>query len=73
MLGYPEHAARRWEPIRLRLRLFSAPGSLARHPRRNWLHPPARNPWTVLILAGLRRLREPPRRVRRGGSATLVP
>lgn len=57
MLGYPQHAVRRWEPKRLRLRLFSAPGSLARHARRQWLHLPARHPWTGLILAGIGRLR----------------
>ena len=50
MLAYPEHAARRWEPKRLRLRLLSAPGSLARHARRQRLHLPTRHPWTELIL-----------------------
>ena len=56
MLAYPEHAARRWEPKRLRLRLLSAPGSLARHTRRQRLHLPTRHPWTELILQGLSRL-----------------
>jgi hypothetical protein len=32
MLAYPDHPARRWEPKRLRLRLFSAPGQ-HRRPR----------------------------------------
>ena len=56
MLAYPDHQARRWEPKRLRLRLFSAPGSIARHARQNRLHLPRRHPWTVLALQGLKRL-----------------
>jgi len=34
MLGFPTHPARRWEPKRLRLRLFSLAGRLARRARR---------------------------------------
>jgi hypothetical protein len=33
MLAYTEHPARRWEPKRLRLRLFSTPAQIARHAR----------------------------------------
>jgi hypothetical protein len=57
MLAYPTANVRRWEPKRLRLRLFSAPGSVARHARRQRLHLPAPHPWTGLILAGMSRLR----------------
>jgi hypothetical protein len=38
MLGFADHPARRWEPKRLRLRLFSLAGRLARHARRLVLH-----------------------------------
>jgi hypothetical protein len=56
MLAYPDHQARRWEPKRLRLRLFSTPASIARHARRQRLHLPSRHPWTSLILQGLHRI-----------------
>ena len=39
MLAYPASDARRWEPKRLRLRLFSAAGRIARHGRQH-RHPP---------------------------------
>ena len=56
LLAYPTHAARRWEPKRLRHRLLSIPGRLARHARRDRLHLPKTHPWTPLLLQGLQRL-----------------
>jgi hypothetical protein len=53
MLGYSDHQARRWEPKRLRLRLFSAAGRLVRSGRRVTLHLARHGPWTDLLLAGL--------------------
>jgi hypothetical protein len=55
MLALPQHAARRWEPKRLRLRLFSLPAQLARRARRVVLHLPAH--WADLVLDGVTRLR----------------
>jgi hypothetical protein len=52
MLGYPQHPARRWEPKKLRLRLFSLAGRLAHHARALVLHLAAGHAWTDLLLAG---------------------
>ena len=52
--GYEQ--ARRWEPKRLRLRLFSIPGRHARTGRRRLLHLAAAAPFTALALAGLEAL-----------------
>ncbi len=49
-------AARRWEPKRLRLRLFSAAGRLARSARRVRLRLAARWPWNPVITAAITRL-----------------
>jgi hypothetical protein len=57
LLAFTEHPARRWEPKRLRLRLFSLPAQTARHARRITLHLPAHAPWAGLALDGLTRLR----------------
>ena len=56
MLALADHPARRWEPKRLRLRIFSLPADLARHARTTMLHLPAHAPWTPLVLDGLARL-----------------
>ncbi|MPY85905.1 MAG: IS1380 family transposase, partial [Actinophytocola sp.] len=48
--------ARRWEPKRLRLRLFSLAGRIARHARRTHLRLSAHAPWGELIEAALARL-----------------
>ena len=56
-LAYTEHPARRWEPKRLRLRLFSTPAQRARHARRVTLHLPAHAPWATLLRDGISRLR----------------
>jgi hypothetical protein len=52
--GYEE--ARRWEPKRLRLRLFSIPARHARTGRRRLLHLAATAPFTALALAALEAL-----------------
>jgi hypothetical protein len=57
LLALPEHAARRWEPKRLRLRILSLPADLARHARRAVLHLPQCSPWTTLALDAIIRLR----------------
>jgi hypothetical protein len=55
-LALTGHAARRWEPKRLRLRLLSIAGRLAATGRRTWLHLARPAPFTGLALDGLRRL-----------------
>jgi hypothetical protein len=55
-LALTSHAARRWEPKRLRLRLLSIAGRLAATGRRTWLHLAQPAPFTDLALDGLRRL-----------------
>jgi Transposase DDE domain group 1 len=57
MLALPEHPARRWEPKRLRLRLFSIAGQLARSARQTVLHLPEHAPWAGLLLQALTTLR----------------
>jgi Transposase DDE domain group 1 len=52
-LALTEHPARRWEPKRLRLRLFSIPARAARTGRRRLLHLAAAAPFTALALAAL--------------------
>ena len=52
--------ARRWEPKRLRLRLFSVAGRLARGGRRLRLRLPARWPWAGQITAAVTRLQALP-------------
>ncbi len=48
--------ARRWEPRRLRLRLFSAAGRLVRGGRRLQLRLSARWPWATQITTAISRL-----------------
>jgi Transposase DDE domain group 1 len=55
-LALHDHPARRWEPKRLRLRLFSIAGRISRHARRTQLQLAARAPWVELITTGLTRL-----------------
>ncbi|GAB2860786.1 hypothetical protein JOD27_004374 [Lentzea nigeriaca] len=55
------HDARRWEPKRLRLRLFSITGRIARHARQVHLRLASHAPWADLILAAHQRLRDLPR------------
>lgn len=56
LLALTNHPARRWEPKRLRLRLFSIAGRIADHGRTRSLHLAAAAPWAALLLAGLDRL-----------------
>ena len=53
-----EHPARRWEPKRLRLRLFTIPATLARHGRRVILHVKDTAPWADVVVTGHARLLE---------------
>lgn len=57
MLALAQHPARRWEPKRLRLRLFSIAGRLARSGRRTRLHLAEHAPWAALLLQALTTLR----------------
>jgi hypothetical protein len=52
-LALTGHQARRWEPKRLRLRLFSIPARHARTGRRRLLHLAATAPFTQLVLDAL--------------------
>jgi len=56
MLALHGHDARRWEPKRLRLRLFTVPATIARTGRRIALHLASKAPWANLVRDGLRRL-----------------
>ena len=55
-LAITSHAARRWEPKRLRLRLLTIAGCLAVTGRRAWLHLAQAAPFTHVVLDSLRRL-----------------
>ena len=55
-LALTSHDARRWEPKRLRHRLLSIAGAIARHARRTRLHLAATAPENPLLIAGLHRL-----------------
>jgi hypothetical protein len=57
MLALTEHPARRWEPKRLRLRLFSIAGRLARTARRTVLHLSGHAPWAALLTQAITTLR----------------
>jgi Transposase DDE domain group 1 len=50
------HQARRWEPKRLRTRLFTVPATLARTGRRRLLHLADHHPWTAVVHDAARRL-----------------
>ena len=56
MLALVGHPGRRWEPKRLRLRLYSIAGRVARHARRIHLRLSAHAPWGDLLEAALSRL-----------------
>lgn len=58
MLALAEHDARRWEPKRLRHRLFTVPATLARTGRRVLLHLTDRHPWAALAATAVSRLRQ---------------
>lgn len=56
MLGFTDHDARRWEPKRLRLRIFSIAGRIANHARRTHLRLSKDATWSDLIITALTRL-----------------
>jgi hypothetical protein len=56
LLALTGHDARRWEPKRLRYRIFTIPAQLARTGRRSLLHLAARSPWAGLATAAICRL-----------------
>lgn len=60
LLTHPQHEARRWEPKRLRHRLFTIPATIARHGRRITLHLASRSRWTSIVLAAIDRIRATP-------------
>lgn len=57
LLALTSHPARRWEPKRLRLRLFSLAGQLTTTARQRTLHLSAHAPWVQLALDALTTLR----------------
>ena len=57
MLSFTGHDARRWEPKRLRYRLFTVPAALARTSRKVLLHLANRSPWAGLVTDAMTRLR----------------
>jgi hypothetical protein len=57
ILALHGHPARRWEPKRLRTRLFTVPATLARTGRRRLLHLAEHHPWADLVHAAVLRLR----------------
>lgn len=56
MLALTSSDARRWEPKRLRLRLYSVAGRIARHARKTRLCLSRRAPWSSLVASALTRL-----------------
>lgn len=50
--------ARRWEPKRLRLRLFTVPATHARHGRRRQVHYADKHPWATLARNAIHRLHQ---------------
>jgi hypothetical protein len=56
LLAFTAHQARRWEPKRLRLRVFTIPATLAQHGRRVLLHLKDTAPFADLVATGYQRL-----------------
>jgi len=56
MLALTDHDARRWEPKRLRLRLFSIAARITRRARRTRLRLSKHAPWVDLIMTAITRL-----------------
>jgi len=57
-LALHAHPARRWEPKRLRTRLFTIPATLARTGRRRLLHLADHHPWATTVRDAVARLRD---------------
>jgi hypothetical protein len=60
MLALAGHDARRWEPKRLRLRLFSIAGKLATTARTVTLHLASHAPWVRILTDAVTALRALP-------------
>lgn len=60
LLALNGHEARRWEPKKLRYRLYTIPATIARRSRRRILHLSNRSPWATLILDAIQQLRDLP-------------
>ena len=58
MLALPSHPARRWEPKRLRTRLFTVPATLTHTGRRRLLHLADHHPCAAVVHAAAGRLRD---------------
>ena len=56
MLALTSHDARRWEPKRLRLRLFTIPAAIAHTARRVIVHLSSRAPWASVAVDAISRL-----------------
>ncbi|MDV8079817.1 IS1380 family transposase, partial [Rhodococcus sp. IEGM 1370] len=56
MLGFTDHEARRWEPKRIRLRVFSIAGRISIHARRIHLKLSKNATWSTLIVTALTRM-----------------
>jgi DDE family transposase len=56
-LALPGHPARRWEPKRLRTRLFTVPATLTHTGRRRLLHLAEHHPWAAVVHDAAHRLR----------------
>jgi hypothetical protein len=56
LLAWPDHAARSWEPKRLRLRLLAVAGRIITSARRRILRLNRRWPWSGLLISGQRNL-----------------
>jgi hypothetical protein len=56
LLALHDTDARRWEPKRLRLRLFSIAARISQHARRTRLRLPTHTPWAKLLCTALTRL-----------------
>jgi hypothetical protein len=57
MLALTDSDARRWEPKRLRTRLFTVPATLVRTGRRRLLHLAEHHPWAAVVHDAILRLR----------------
>jgi hypothetical protein len=57
MLALADSDARRWEPKRLRTRLFTVPATLARTGRRRLLHLAEHHPWAAVVNDAVLQLR----------------
>lgn len=56
MIAFTGTKARRWEPKKLRARLFEIGGKIASHARRTTLHLASTAPDVALLLKGMKRL-----------------